>query len=54
MNACEKSVSSTVSILVNHPDIKPHYVDPCGFNAAFYAIKNSDEGEGLRILEILK
>jgi hypothetical protein len=42
MNACEKSVSSTVAILASHPDIKLHAVDPNGQNAIFYAIKNPD------------
>jgi hypothetical protein len=53
MNACEKSVSSTVGILASHPDIKLHAVDPNGYNAVFYAIENADENEGLKILEIL-
>ena len=43
MNACEKSVSSTVALLASHPDIKLHIFDPNGFNAVFYAIKNTDE-----------
>ena len=43
MNACEKSVSSTVALLVSHPDIKLHLVDPNGLNAVFYAIKNPEE-----------
>lgn len=50
MNACEKSVCSTVKTLATHPDMKLHIVDPNGFNATFYAIKNPDENEGLRIL----
>lgn len=50
MNACEKSVCSTVKSLATHPDMKLHIVDPNGFNATFYAIKNPDENEGLRIL----
>ena len=43
MNACEKSVSTTVAILANHPDIKLHTMDPNGMNAVYYAIKNPDE-----------
>lgn len=50
MNACEKSVLSTVRVLVTHPEIKLHIVDPNGFNAVFYAIKNVDESEGVKIL----
>jgi len=50
MNACEKSLCSTVKILVTHPDIKLHIVDPNGCNAVFYAIKNTDENEGVKIL----
>lgn len=42
MNACEKSVSSTVYVLAHHPDIKLHLVDPNGLNAVFYAIRNPD------------
>ena len=42
MNACEKSISSTVSVLASHPEIKLLCVDPNGFNAVFYAIKNPD------------
>lgn len=42
MNACEKSVSSTVNLLINHPDIKMNITDPNGLNAIYYAVRNND------------
>ncbi len=42
MNACEKSLTSTVALLIAHPDLKLHAIDPNELNAGFYAIKNPD------------